>query len=240
MELQDSVAIVTGASSGIGEAIALELSRLGVRLVLTARRGDRLAGLRARLPSPSAVLVAPVEDPGTPDALLALALAEFGRADILVNNAGIFVAGRLDTISLDDLAQMTRVNFDAVVRGSYVFARHFKAQGRGAIVNVSSIGAYLSSSSVGVYSGLKHALEVFTSALRVELGGTGVKVGTVAPGTTETEIFDRLRAQGAPVKADQTPALAPADIAAAVRFMLEQPDRANVARMLVVSSAESA
>jgi NADP-dependent 3-hydroxy acid dehydrogenase YdfG len=142
-------------------------------------------------------------------------------------------------VDLDELSQMMRVNFDAVVRGSYVFARHFKAQRSGAIVNVSSIGAYLSSSSVGVYSGLKHALEVFTSALRVELGGSGVKVGTIAPGTTETEIFDRLRAQGAAVGADQTPALAPADIAAAVRFMLEQPERANVARMLLVSASES-
>ena len=239
MKLQDSVAIVTGASSGIGEAIARELSSLGVRLVLTARRQDRLAALVGSLPSASVALAAAIEAPGTPAALLALALEHFGRADILVNNAGIFVSGRIDTVDLDELSQMMRVNFDAVVRGSYVFARRFKAQGSGAIVNVSSIGAYLSSSSVGVYSGLKHALEVFTSALRVELGGSGVKVGTIAPGTTETEIFDRLRAQGGPVGADKTPALAPADIAAAVRFMLEQPERANVARMLLVSATES-
>jgi short-subunit dehydrogenase len=76
---------------------------------------------------------------------------------------------------------MTRVNFDAVVRASYLFARTFRQQGAGAIVNVSSIGAYLSSSSVGVYSGLKHALEIFTSAMRVELKSSGVRVGTIAP-----------------------------------------------------------
>ncbi|MCY0853768.1 SDR family oxidoreductase [Cupriavidus sp. D39] len=239
MDLRKQVAIVTGASSGIGQAIARELSAAGASLVITARREDRLAALSASLPGPSVRLCAAVEGPGTPQALLDLAMAEFGRADVLVNNAGMFVAGSLDTIDMDDVARMTRVNFDAVVRASYLFARAFKRQGSGAIVNVSSIGAYLSSSSVGAYSGLKHALEVFTSALRVELKGSGVRIGTIAPGTTETEIFDRLRASGQAVLADQTPPLDPADVAAAVRFMLTQPERANVARLLLVSSAES-
>jgi serine 3-dehydrogenase len=239
MDLQDKVAVVTGASSGIGEAIARELSAAGAKLVITARREDRLASLSANLPTPSVRIAASIEDSSTPQALLDVALSEFGRVDVLVNNAGVFVAGSIDTIDLDEVSQMIGVNFEAVVRASYLFARKFKQQGSGAIVNVSSIGAYLSSSSVGVYSGLKHALEIFTSALRVELRGSGVRVGTIAPGTTETEIFDRLRAKGQSVRADQTPPLAPADIATAVRFMLEQPDRANVARMLLVSSSES-
>ena len=239
MELRDKVAVITGASSGIGEAIARELSAQGVKLVITARREDRLKALAAELPSPCVYLPAAIELPQTPQALLDLALSSYGRVDILVNNAGMFVAGSLDTIDLDALAQMTRVNFDAVVRASYLFARGFKQQKAGAIVNVSSIGAYLSSSSVGVYSGLKHALEIFTSALRVELKASGVRVGTIAPGTTDTEIFDHMRARGETVRADQTPQLDPADIAAAVYFMLTQPERANVARLLLVSSAES-
>jgi serine 3-dehydrogenase len=240
MELRDKVLVVTGASSGIGEAIALELSAAGATLVVTARREDRLAALCERLGGPSAYLAAAVEDPATPQALLDLALSRFGRVDGLINNAGRFVAGTLDTIDLDDLAQMTRVNFDAVVRASYLFARQFKRQGGGAIINVSSIGAYMTHSSVGVYGGLKQALETFTTALRTELRGTGVRVGSIAPGTTETEIFDHLRAKGGAVKADQTAPLAPADVSHAVRFMLEQPDRANVARMLLVSSSETA
>ena len=240
MGLQDKVIVVTGASSGIGDAIARELSGVGARLVITARRSERLTALAAALPGPCATLAAAIEAPDTAHKLLELALAQYGRVDGLINNAGLFVAGSVDSIDLDELAQMTRVNFDAVVRCSYVFARHLKSQGSGAIVNVSSVAAYLSSSSVGAYSGLKHALEVFTTALRVELAPFGVRVGSIAPGTTETEIFDRLRAQGQPVRADRTPPLAPADIAAAVRFMLEQPARANIARMLLVSSVESA
>ncbi|MDB5868794.1 MAG: family NAD(P)-dependent oxidoreductase [Polaromonas sp.] len=239
MELRDKVAVITGASSGIGEAIARELSAEGVKLVVTARREGRLKALAADLPGPCVYLPAAIELPQTPQALLDLALSTYGRVDILINNAGMFVAGSLDIIDLDALAQMTRVNFDAVVRASYLFGRSFKQQNTGAIVNVSSIGAYLSSSSVGVYSGLKHALEVFTSALRVELKGSGVRVGTIAPGTTDTEIFDHMRAKGETVRADQTPQLLPADVAAAVRFMLTQPDRANVARLLLVSSAET-
>ena len=240
MDLNGKVVVVTGASSGIGAAIARDLSTAGALLVVTARRAERLLALADALPGPCATLAAAIEDPATPQALLDLALARFGRADALINNAGIFVAGTVDSANLDDLAQMSRVNFDAVVRGAYVFGRHFKAQRAGAIINVSSVAAYLSSSSVGVYSGLKHALEVVTTALRVELAPHGVRVGSIAPGTTETEIFDKLRSAGQPVRADQTPPMAPDDVARAVRFMLEQPDRAHVARLLLVSSAESA
>lgn len=234
------MAIITGASSGIGEAIAHELAASGMHLVITARRADRLAALRARLPVPCATLAADIADPATPAALLALALQTHGRADVLVNNAGRVVTGTVDSVDLDELAAMTRVNFDAVVRASYIFARHFKAQGSGAIVNVSSVGAYLSHSSMGVYGALKHALEVFTTALRVELKGSGVRVGSIAPGSTDTEIFEQLRARAATAGVALPPPLAAADIAEAVRFMLERPAHANVARMLLVSAAEGA
>ena len=239
LPLQGKVAVVTGASSGIGEAIAHELSAAGCSLVLTARRAERLNALRAQLPGPAVPLSAAIDEPATAQALLELAHRTYGRADILVNNAGMLVTGTLETIDLDGLMQMTRTNYDAVVRTSYVFARAFKQQGAGAIINVSSVGAYLSHSSMGVYAGLKQAVEVFSTALRVELKGSGVRVGTIAPGTTETEIFDRLRASGQPVRADQTPPLQSSDVASAVRYMLEQPKHVSVARMLMVSSSES-
>ncbi len=240
LPLNGKVAVITGASSGIGAAIARELAAAGMHLVVTARRADRLESLRRDLAVPCATLAADIEDPATPAALLALALQAHGRADVLVNNAGRVVAGSLETVDLDDLAAMTRVNFDAVVRSSYVFARHFKAQGSGAIVNVSSVGAYLSHTSMGVYGALKHALEVFTTALRVELKGSGVRVGSIAPGSTDTEIFDQLRERASSAGVKLPPPLAPADIAEAVRFMLERPVHANVARMLLVSAAEGA
>jgi serine 3-dehydrogenase len=207
--------------------------------VITARRRGRLQELAAGLPGRSAILDADISLPDTPSRLLSVAQEQFGRADILVNNAGIIAAGSVDSVDLDALSQMTRVNFDAVVRASYLFARVFKSQGSGAIINVSSIGAYLISRRMGVYGALKHALEAFSSSLRIELAGTGVKVGTVAPGTTRTEIFDHMQAPAtAPAMPDGTP-LEPADVAAAVLFMIEQPERANIARLALFSATDA-
>jgi NADP-dependent 3-hydroxy acid dehydrogenase YdfG len=205
-------------------------------VVITARRRERLEALAASLPRRSAILDADITAPDTPSRLLSLAQEQFGRTDVLVNNAGIIAAGSIETIDLDALAQMTRVNFDAVVRASYLFARVFKSQGSGAIINVSSIGAYLISRRMGVYGALKHALEAFTSSLRIELAGTGVKVGTIAPGTTRTEIFQAPGTEAA--LAGGTP-LEPADIATAVRFMIEQPERANIARLALFAATDA-
>jgi serine 3-dehydrogenase len=238
-KIEGKVAVVTGASSGIGAAIARRLSEAGANVVITARRRERLQELAASLPGRSAILGADISLPDTPGRLLSLAQEQFGRADILVNNAGIIAAGSVDSVDLDALGQMTRVNFDAVVRASYLFARVFKSQGSGAIINVSSIGAYLISRRMGVYGALKHALEAFSSSLRIELAGTGVKVGTVAPGTTRTEIFDHMQVPAtAPAMPDGTP-LEPADVAAAVLFMIEQPERANIARLAMFSATDA-
>jgi serine 3-dehydrogenase (NADP+) len=238
-QIEGKVAVVTGASSGIGAAIARTLSEAGANVVITARRRARLQELAAGLPGRSAVLDADISAPDTPGRLLSLAQEQFGRADVLVNNAGMIAAGSIETVDLDALGQMTRVNFDAVVRTSYLFARAFKSQGSGAIINVSSIGAYLISRRMGVYGALKHALEAFSSSLRIELAGTGVKVGTVAPGTTRTEIFDRMQAPGAAAAMPDGTPLEPQDVAAAVLFMIEQPERANIARLAMFSATDA-
>jgi serine 3-dehydrogenase (NADP+) len=238
-QIEGKVAVITGASSGIGAAIARTLSQAGADIVITARRRARLQELAAGLPGRSAILDADISLPDTPSRLLSLAQEQFGRADILVNNAGMIAAGSIDSVDLDALAQMTRVNFDAVVRASYLFARVFKSQGSGAIINVSSIGAYLISRRMGAYGALKHALEAFSSSLRIELAGTGVKVGTVAPGTTRTEIFDHIQAPGAAAAMPDGTPLEPADVAAAVLFMIEQPERANIARLAMFSATDA-
>jgi len=237
--IEGQVAVVTGASSGIGAAIVRTLSEAGAYVVITARRRERLEALADSLPRRSAILDADITAPDTPSRLLSLAQEQFGRIDILVNNAGIVAAGSIETIDLDALAQMTRVNFDAVVRASYLFARVLKSQGSGAIINVSSIGAYLISRRMGAYGALKHALEAFTSSLRIELAGTGVKVGTVAPGTTRTEIFERMQTPGAGAALAEGIPLEAADVASAVRFMIEQPARSNIARLAIFSATDA-
>jgi NADP-dependent 3-hydroxy acid dehydrogenase YdfG len=233
------VAVITGASSGIGAAIARELSEAGVHLVLTARRQDRLEALAADLPGKSAVLSADITTAETPDKLLAFATAQFGRADILVNNAGILRVGPLDTFNLAHLSPIIATNYEAPVRTSYVFARAMKAAGSGSIVNISSIGAHLTAAGVGIYGGLKKALEMASDALRIELAGSGVRVGLIVPGTTATEIFSDMKAHGEPGWDEYITPLQPEDIARAVRYLLEQPERANIARMHVYAAADS-
>jgi serine 3-dehydrogenase len=236
--LAGKVAVVTGASAGIGQEIARNLSGGGARLLLVARRQDRLDALAAELPTEAATLAIDVADPTAADRMLAVALERFGRVDILVNNAGIFRIGPVDSFDLDDLGPMIALNYETVVRSSYVFARAMKRQGSGAIVTISSIGANLITSTGGVYGGLKRAIEIFSDSLRISLAGTGVRVGIVAPGTTATEIFDHM-ATGAPTAGGPaiTPLLAE-DIAAAVRFLIDQPERANIPHLRIYASEQ--
>jgi serine 3-dehydrogenase len=134
---------------------------------------------------------------------------------------------------------MIAVNYTAVVRASYVFARAMKAQGSGIIVNLSSIGAGIAAPGVGVYGGLKRALEMFTDSLRIELVGTGVRAGFVAPGTTATEIFDDMKAHGQPAWDSYVRPLNPDDVARAVHFLLDQPPHATVPRVHVYSAGDA-
>lgn len=240
MNLSGKVAVVTGSSAGIGAAVARNLSEAGAKLVLTARREDRLKDMQASLPTESAILATDIGAPDTADKLLALATERFGRADILVNNAGILSTNPIDLVDIELMAKMIQVNFEAVMRLSYTFGRAFKAQGEGAIINVSSIGGSLTVPTWGVYCAVKAAVETFSQSLRIELGPAGVKVGIIAPGSTKTEIFEVQKAHGEnPVEQDIA-YLEADDIARAVRFMLEQPARANVSRLHLYASGEIA
>lgn len=236
--LEGRIAVVTGASAGIGEAIARDLATRGARVLLVARRAERLGELCDALGANAAPLAIDVALAEAPQAMLDAARSRFGEPDILINNAGMFRVGSLETIDLDWLGPMIALNYEAAVRACYVFARAMKGQGSGHIVNISSIGANLTAAGSGVYGGLKRALEIFSDTLRIELAGSGVRVGIVAPGSTATEIFDHIPAERRPgVNMAMTP-LDPRDIADAVRFLLEQPERANVPHLRVYSSGQ--
>jgi NADP-dependent 3-hydroxy acid dehydrogenase YdfG len=236
VKLQDRIAVVTGASSGIGVAIAKELSASGVKLVLVARRADRLADLLHKLPGEARIMAADIADADTPRRLLDCANDWFGGVDIIVNNAGLLSMGPVERADLDALSYMIRVNFEAVVRMCYSFAPVFKEKRSGSIINVSSVAAFGARPTMGVYAGLKAAVETFTNSLRIELGPHGVKVGCIAPGSTQTDMLNELRSNIG-VAADAPSAMAE-DIAAAIRFMLEQPDRTNVAGLRIYSALE--
>jgi serine 3-dehydrogenase (NADP+) len=232
------VAVVTGASAGIGEAVARDLAAHGAKVLLVARREDRLAAIAGAIGDNAAALALDVAQPDAAETMLTVATERFGRADILVNNAGIFRTGPLEAFDLANLAPMIALNYEAAVRASYVFARAMKAAGSGNIVNISSIGANLTAPGGGVYGGLKRALEIFSDSLRIELAGTGVRVGIVAPGSTATEIFDHIPSDRRPGSGTGLTPLEPQDIADAVRFLIEQPPRSNVPHLRIYSSGQ--
>ncbi|TVV77092.1 SDR family oxidoreductase [Sphingomonas solaris] len=235
--LQGKIAVVTGASAGIGAATVRALAEAGAVPVLVARRAGRLEALMAEI---GCGVACPLDlaDEAAPSALVEFVLARFGRVDLVIHNAGILHVGTYADFDPANLRQMIAVNYESIVRSSHLFARAMRAQGGGQIINISSIGAGIKAVGTGIYGGLKQALETFTDVLRVELAGSGIKVGLVAPGTTSTEIFEPMKAQGQPGWDSYIPALRPEDVARAVMFMADQPPHANVARLHVYSASE--
>ncbi len=231
-DLAGRSAIVTGASSGIGSAVARELSAAGMRLLLTARRRDRLEQLAAEL-GESRVLAADVTDPALPDALLGAAVDAFGGCDVLVNNAGILEIGAVDSIDLDRMCRMVRVNVEAAFRLAYSAVRHFRQAGSGHLVNVSSVLGTKTRPTAGAYAGTKFAVEALSEALRLELAGSGVRVSVVAPGMVMTELHDHLPTHPAEQLGIRKP-LQPEEVARSVRYVLEQPEHVHVGRLLVL------
>lgn len=236
MELQGKVMLITGASSGIGAATARRLDQEGMKFVLTARSTEKLEQLASELGNAIHV-PGDMTDPALPEHLLAAALGKYGRLDVVFNNAGVMNVGGIDEVDIESLCHMVRLNFEAVVRMSYVALRHLKKQGGGALINTSSLAGLKTFSEIGPYSGTKFAVEALTDALRMELAGSGVKVTALEPGRTNTELFSHW-----PEEKRFNPAegqLEGEDVARCVQFILEQPEEVVIPRLLVVPAKQT-
>ena len=238
MELKDKVIVVTGASSGIGEQVARRLDGDGARLVLVARSEDKLKALAEDLED-ATVAVIDATDDSAPDDMVKAAKDAYGRVDGFINNAGMMVVGAVDEIDTKKARMMLRINTEAAILGALAFAKEFKAQGHGAIITTTSIAGYKTSPGMGVYNATKFAMEAFSDALRVELAGTGVKVGAIAPGTVKTALYDDWKNDDAKDQVFAGGALEPKDIAEVMHFMLTRPDDVDIAKLLVVPPAQA-
>lgn len=234
MDLKDKVAIITGASSGIGRAVARDLNEAGVKFILTGRREDRLTELKDEL-AHATILAGDISQDEMPQNLLAAALDTFGRCDIVFNNAGIIKAGSIDDIDIDDMCYMVRVNVEAAFRMAYVAVKHFKSTGSGYLVNTSSVLGTKVRPTAGAYAGTKFAIEALTEALRLELAKTNIGVSCVEPGLVQTDLHREWPVPPAQSLNIPRP-LQPEDIARVVRFILEQPDHVRLPRILAVPS----
>jgi NADP-dependent 3-hydroxy acid dehydrogenase YdfG len=232
MDLKDKVAIITGASSGIGRAVARNLNEIGVKLVLAGRREDRLMELKGEV-TQAAILPGDICQDGMPQNLLKLALDTFGSCDIVFNNAGVITVGSIDDIDMEDMAYMVRVNVEAAFRMAYVAVKHFKSTGSGYLLSTSSLLGTKVRPTAGAYAGTKFAIEALTEALRLELAKTNIGVAVIEPGFVKTELHREWPASPAQSMNIPRP-LQPEDIARVVRFILEQPDHVRLSRTLAV------
>jgi NADP-dependent 3-hydroxy acid dehydrogenase YdfG len=235
--LRDQVAVITGASSGIGAAVAGELRAAGMRLVLTARRADRLRSLADEL-GESRYVAGDIADPELPGRLLETSLAEFGRCDVVFNGAGVMHAARVEDADIDAMCRMIRVNFEAATRVAYTALRHFKRENRGHLINVSSVLGTKVRETTGVYAATKHAVEALSQALRMELARTAVKVSVLEPGLVTTELQDHFAVHPRDVLGIKQP-LTPADVARATRFLLEQPEHVRIPVLMILPGEQA-
>jgi short-subunit dehydrogenase len=191
--LRGAAVLVTGASSGIGAATALAFARKGARLAVCARRFDRLQAVAERCRasgSPEVILRrADVGRPGEASGFVAAALSSFDRIDVLVNNAGVGWRGRFQDMTEEDLTGLVQTNLMAAMWTTRAALPAMLAANAGTIVNVASVTALRAMPYSAAYSATKYAVAGLSHALRGELSGTGVKVCTVYPGTTDTEFF---------------------------------------------------
>ena len=232
MTLAGRVALVTGATSGIGRATAEALAGAGAKLVLAGRQEDKLAAVAETLAG-SVAVTGDMTDPALPGTLVERALAAHGRLDLCVNNAGTIMVGTIEEIDLEAVCRMARVNVEAAYRMAYTALRHFRGAGSGHLINISSVLGTKIRPTAGAYAGTKYAIEALSEALRMEVAGSAVKVSCIEPGLVMTELHRDL-----PVHPKETLGVArplvPEDIARMVLFVAELPDHVAVPRLMVL------
>ncbi|MDI9896458.1 SDR family NAD(P)-dependent oxidoreductase [Rhodococcus sp. IEGM 1381] len=200
MDIKGSVVVITGASSGIGAATARAAAAAGARVVLAARREDRVRALAAELDGAIAVRC-DVTDQAQVTALAQAALDAFGRIDVLVNNAGQGLQAELEQLSLDDFRAVLELNLVAPLAVMQAVLPTMRRQNSGSIVNVSSGTTFADVPGTGGYVASKIALERLTAIARNELEGTGVTVSAMIPFATSTEFILSIRAGRADAEA---------------------------------------
>lgn len=239
--IQEKVVLITGASSGIGEGCARLLAEQDARVVLGARRVERLEQLVADIRAAGGQAIArrlDVTDAADVQAFADAAMAEYGRIDVLLNNAGVMPLSMIEALKLDEWNRMIDVNIRGVLHGIAAALPVMQAQRSGQIINVASIGAYRVSPTAAVYCATKYAVRAISDGLRQEVGGD-IRVTLVSPGVVESELADSISDEGArdAMREFRKVAISPAAIARAVAYAIEQPADVDVSELVVRPTA---
>lgn len=240
-KLEGKVAVITGASSGIGEATAEALAAEGATIVVAARREDWLEDLVRRIEgngNKALAVECDVTDEEQAHDLIRRAREEFGSVDILVNNAGISQPSRIEEGLSGEWRQMFDVNVLGLLYATDAAIEVMKEQSSGHLVNVSSLAARRTGPSRGIYSATKFAVNAISEALRQELQDNNIRVTMVEPGVVETEIQEGIRERVGDMMEGLTP-LEPEDIAAAIAYVVTRPERVSVNEILIMPTQQS-
>lgn len=228
--IANKVVVITGASSGLGEATARLLAERGAKLVLGARRLDRLEKLAADITAAGGDALAVATDVARRadvERLIKAGLDKFGRVDVLVNNAGIMPMAAMSKLKVEEWDQMIDVNIKGVLYGIAATLPGMRANKSGHIINLSSVAGLRVSAGVGtVYSATKFAVKAISEGLRAEIGPEGIRVTTLYPGAVASELVDGIRDvdAAAGMKAFYEANEISADsVARAVAYAIEQP-----------------
>ncbi|MGH3148239.1 MAG: SDR family NAD(P)-dependent oxidoreductase [Rubrobacter sp.] len=239
-KLEGKVAVITGASSGIGEATAEALAAEGAMVVVAARREDRLSDLVGRIEGNGGRVLAAVcdvTDEGQAHGLIRKAEEEFGSVDILVNNAGVMLLSTVGKGLSEEWRQMFDVNVMGLLYATDAAIETMKRQGSGHLVNVSSVaGRKVTRDSSGVYAGTKFAVGAISEGLRQELLENNIRVTIVEPGAVETELTDHITDEDAIDSVSglqEMEILQAEDIANAIAYAVTQPPRVSVNEILI-------
>jgi NADP-dependent 3-hydroxy acid dehydrogenase YdfG len=239
-KLSGKVAIVTGASSGIGETTAIALADAGAKVVIGARRGDRLEAVARRINDnggQALPFVSDITDEVQANNLVQKANTEFGRVDILVNNAGIALLGSIEGANTAHWRQMIDVNVLGLLYTTHAVLPIFKAQQSGHVVNISSVAGRTARAGIGIYNVTKWGVNAFSEALRQEVLKDHIRVTIIEPGLVDTEIDEQItdpivKKNFQDRKKSITP-LQSEDIAAAILYAVTQPEHVNVNEILI-------
>jgi len=236
--IEGKIVVITGASSGLGEATARLLSTKGAILVLGARRQDRLKALAETLASAGGkalTVTTDVTDPAQVKRLVDTAVRTFGRVDVMINNAGLMPQAPLELLKIDEWDQMINVNIKGVLYGIAAALPHMKEQKTGHFINVSSVAGHRVGPGFAVYAATKHAVLALSEGLQQEVKPYNIRTTVISPGAVATELPNSVTDPAAAerIKKFYAELAVPADsFARAVAYAMSQPDDVDINEIL--------
>ena len=232
--IKGKVVIITGASSGMGEAAAKHLSGLGATVVLGARRGDRIEKLAKEIHANGGNALAVTVDVTQREQVKGLvekAVGQFGRVDVILNNAGIMPLSTMDSLHVDEWDKMIDVNIKGVLNGIAAVLPYMKEQKSGQIINTSSVAGHKVFNGSAVYSATKYAVRALTEGLRMEVKAYNIRTTIVCPGAVKTELLEHITdADVRQANEDYVGAvgISPDSFARVVAFAISQPEDVDI------------